>query len=56
MQNSKYFTAKARFIPVYLNNVGLSDHSIRHLQHLNQIPPSVPKQGVHYFQAKQYLA
>lgn len=47
---------KGVFAPVLVTNIGLSEHNIKHLQHLNQIPPSAPRQGTNYFQAKNYLA
>jgi hypothetical protein len=48
-------TRRGVFAPLLLDNVGgLNDHVIKHLQHLNQLPPSVPRQGVSYLQAKSY--
>ena len=48
---------KGLFAPLLLDNVnGLSEHTIKHLQHTNQIPPAAPRQGISYLQAKSYLA
>jgi hypothetical protein len=45
------------FAPLLLDHVGgLNDHNVKHLQHTNQIPPAVPRQGISYLQAKSYLA
>ncbi len=55
MHTNKALSKKGTFAPVLIDNIGLGEHSIKHLQHLNQVPPSVPRQGVSYFQAKAYL-
>lgn len=50
-------TGKSLFAPILVNNVGgLNEHTIKHLQHLNQVPPSAPRQGVSYTESKNYLA
>lgn len=50
-------TRGGSFSPLLLNHVGmLNDHAIKHLQHMNQVPPSAPRQGMSYMQAKSYLA
>ncbi len=54
--NTKTKSGRGLFTPVFTSNVGLNEHAIKHLQHLNQIPVSAPRQGVSYFQAKKYLA
>lgn len=38
------------FMPIYVEHAGLGSHSIRHLHHRNQLPPSVPRQGASYFE------
>ena len=55
-KNIKTNSGKSLFTPVFTSNLGLNEHAIKHLQHLNQVPPSAPRQGVTYFQAKNYLA
>ena len=55
-KNTKINSRKGLFTPVFTSNIGLNEHAIKHLQHLNQVPPSAPRQGVSYFQAKNYLA
>lgn len=55
-KNTKINSGKGLFTPVFTSNIGLNEHAIKHLQHLNQVPPSAPRQGVSYFQAKNYLA
>jgi len=56
MHTNKINSGKGVFTPVFTTNVDLSDRTIKHLQHLNQVPPSAPRQGTSYFQAKNYLA
>jgi len=55
-KNTKINSRKGLFTPVFTSNIDLNEHAIKHLQHLNQVPPSAPRQGVSYFQAKNYLA
>ena len=54
--NTKIKSGRGLFTPVFTSNIGLNERAIKHLQHLNQIPISAPRQGVSYFQAKKYLA
>ncbi len=54
--NTKIKSGRGLFSPVFTSNIGLNERAIKHLQHLNQVPPSAPRQGVSYFQAKNYLA
>lgn len=53
MQNTHH--RRGVFTPIFLNNIGLADHTIKHLQHMNQIPPSAPRQGSTYLDVKKYL-
>jgi hypothetical protein len=54
---SQKSTRRGVFAPLLLDHIGgLNDHNVKHLQHTNQIPPAVPRQGISYLQAKSYLA
>ena len=55
-KNTKINSGKSLFTPVFTSNLGLNEHAIKHLQNLNQIPPSKTRKNVSYFQAKNYLA